>query len=91
MCVYALQSRGEAAVAAIKHEVPDAKLTVLECELGSLRSVKACAEAFKATGKPLHILMLNAGIMATPFALSEGEQQTQASWVCACRRCMSLP
>lgn len=40
---------------------PSAKLVPMELDLSSLASVKAFAEAFKATGKPLHTLILNAG------------------------------
>lgn len=54
----------------IRAQNPDAKLTLLPLDLASLTSVKAFAEEFKKLGKPLHILMLNAGIMATRFHLS---------------------
>jgi len=40
--------------------------TPLECELESLDSVRACAEAVRALGMPLDVLMLNAGIMSLP-------------------------
>lgn len=63
----------EQALAALRQRVPGARVTVLELELGSLRSVKGFADAVKKTGKPVNILMCNAGIMACPFALSEGE------------------
>ncbi len=38
----------------------------LACELESLDSIHACAEAVAATGKPLDILIANAGVMALP-------------------------
>lgn len=43
-----------------------ARCTPLECELESLDSVRACADAVRALGVPLDVLMLNAGIMSLP-------------------------
>jgi NAD(P)-dependent dehydrogenase (short-subunit alcohol dehydrogenase family) len=37
-------------------------------DLGSLSSVRDFADRYRATGRPLHILINNAGIMATPFS-----------------------
>jgi WW domain-containing oxidoreductase len=48
----------------IRASLPAASLEVMELDLGSLASAKAFAEAFKATGQPLHLLICNAGIMA---------------------------
>ncbi|KEO88514.1 short-chain dehydrogenase [Erythrobacter longus] len=56
----------EEAVAAIKAEVPDAKLDTLTCDLASLESIKAAgAEANKRFEK-IDILINNAGVMACP-------------------------
>lgn len=41
---------------------------VVELDLASLASVRACADALVASGEPLHVLMNNAGIMAVPKA-----------------------
>ena len=38
------------------------RLHALELELGELDSVRACADAFLATGEPLHVLVNNAGL-----------------------------
>ncbi|MFZ9674821.1 MAG: SDR family NAD(P)-dependent oxidoreductase [Ilumatobacteraceae bacterium] len=46
---------------------PNAELEELEIDLGSLESVRAAATRFLADPRPLHGLILNAGIMATPF------------------------
>lgn len=43
-----------------------AKLTLLECDLDDLESVRKCLVTFKALSLPLHILINNAGIMALP-------------------------
>eukprot|EP01103_Thecamoeba_quadrilineata_P004938 TRINITY_DN14803_c0_g1_i1.p1 TRINITY_DN14803_c0_g1~~TRINITY_DN14803_c0_g1_i1.p1 ORF type:complete len:322 (-),score=56.73 TRINITY_DN14803_c0_g1_i1:85-1050(-) len=58
--------RGQEAVDSIKSETPDAKLTLLQLDLGSLKSVKAFAEKFNKLDIPLHVLLNNAGIMAIP-------------------------
>jgi hypothetical protein len=54
-------AKGEAAAGKIRAAVPDAKVSVLSLDLSSLESVEAAAREFGATGKPLHVLMLNAG------------------------------
>lgn len=54
--------RGLAAAEHIKQQLPAAKLTVMECDLSCLASVKRFADAFKKTGKQCHVLMANAGI-----------------------------
>ncbi|KAI8854205.1 hypothetical protein BC829DRAFT_426844 [Chytridium lagenaria] len=47
------------------------KLTIMECELSSLASVRKFAAEFKNTKLPIHILMNNAGVMAIKdFTLS---------------------
>lgn len=55
----------------IKARQADAKLVLMELDLADLTSVRKFAADFKATGKPLHVLMCNAGIMACPFTLSK--------------------
>jgi len=42
------------------------KTTPLVCELTSMDSVAACADAVKALNKPVDILICNAGVMALP-------------------------
>lgn len=38
----------------------------MEVDLNDLRSVEKFAKAYKATGWPLHVLILNAGLYAPP-------------------------
>ena len=54
--------KGRGAAARIASAVPGAKVRVLDAplELADLRSVAAYAEAFKAAGLPLHLLINNA-------------------------------
>jgi NAD(P)-dependent dehydrogenase (short-subunit alcohol dehydrogenase family) len=48
----------------LKAQLPStAKLTFMQLDLSSLKSVKAFAEGFLKLGKPVHILVLNAGVM----------------------------
>lgn len=56
----------DAAAEAITAQVPHAALESLVVDLSDLSSVRAAAEAAGALG-PLHLLVNNAGIMATPF------------------------
>ena len=56
----------DAAAEAITAEVPQAALDTLVVDLSDLSSVRAAGEAAGALG-PLHLLVNNAGIMATPF------------------------
>ncbi|KAJ4785100.1 NAD(P)-binding Rossmann-fold superfamily protein [Rhynchospora pubera] len=55
----------------ILKEIPDAQIDVLELDLASLASVRKFASEFKAMKLPLNILINNAGVMATPFLLSQ--------------------
>jgi NAD(P)-dependent dehydrogenase (short-subunit alcohol dehydrogenase family) len=68
---------GEAAVSKIKQEMPNADVSTMELDLGSLKSVKAFAEAYLQTGKPLHVLINNAGVMACPKLLTADGMETQ--------------
>ena len=51
--------------AAATAQVPGSVMP-LACELEDLVSIRACAEAVAATGRPLDILIANAGVMALP-------------------------
>ncbi|XP_074581553.1 short-chain dehydrogenase TIC 32 B, chloroplastic-like [Curcuma longa] len=55
----------------IVDEIPSAKIDVIQLELGSLKSVRACAEKFLSMNLPLNLLINNAGIMFCPYTLSE--------------------
>lgn len=43
-----------------------ASMTPVACDLSDLESVVACAEDVRRTGRPIDVLMCNAGIMALP-------------------------
>src|SRR5262245_30893432 len=60
------RTKGEAAATQIQAQVPDAKLTIKQLDLASLASVNALGEELNAEGRPVDILINNAGIMQPP-------------------------
>lgn len=64
------KAKGETAVEKIKidiaSDVKEPKVTFLQLDLSSLKSVKSFSESFLAMKLPLHILVNNAGIMKSP-------------------------
>lgn len=60
------QAKGEAAIKEIRAVVPDAKLTIKSLDLSSLGSVAALGEHLNALGRPIDILINNAGVMTPP-------------------------
>lgn len=57
------RAKAEAALADVSGDV-----TIADMDLADIASVRAFAESYVASGKPLHILINNAGIMACPEA-----------------------
>lgn len=45
-------------------------LELIELDLSSMQSVRACAEKLLANGQRFDVIIANAGIMATPFGLT---------------------
>lgn len=58
--------KAEAAIEDIKHAVPEANIVPLQLDLASFDSIKSAARTFLSQSDRLDLLMLNAGIMATP-------------------------
>jgi NAD(P)-dependent dehydrogenase (short-subunit alcohol dehydrogenase family) len=56
--------KGEAALGRIRHEVPDARVSPRTLDLASLASVAALADHLNTEGRPINILINNAGVMA---------------------------
>lgn len=46
----------------------DGSLELIELDLASLKSVRACSDALLAKGVPFDVVIANAGVMATPFS-----------------------
>ncbi|MCV7348701.1 SDR family oxidoreductase [Mycobacterium parmense] len=60
------RAKGEAAIAGIHREFPAAKLSLRILDLSSLKSVAAFADELAAEGRPIDILINNAGVMTPP-------------------------
>ncbi|MCV7332807.1 SDR family oxidoreductase [Mycobacterium cookii] len=60
------RAKGEAAINKIRADVPDAKLTIRQLDLASLKSVVALGEELMAEGRPVDVLINNAGVMTPP-------------------------
>jgi NAD(P)-dependent dehydrogenase (short-subunit alcohol dehydrogenase family) len=52
-------------------------LELVELDLASLASVRACADALVSAGKPFDLVIANAGVMATPFGKTADGFETQ--------------
>ncbi|MEZ0222652.1 MAG: SDR family NAD(P)-dependent oxidoreductase, partial [Tardiphaga sp.] len=52
-------------------------LELIALDLGSLASVRACADALVAAGRPFDLVIANAGVMAPPFGLTADGFETQ--------------
>ncbi len=60
------QSKGEAAAQRIREKIPGATLSVRSLDLSSLTSVAVLADQLLQDGRPIHILINNAGVMTPP-------------------------
>lgn len=61
-------AKAEAALEEIRAEVPGATVQAQLVDLADLGSVRRFAEAYRASGEPLDVLVNNAGVMAPPFS-----------------------
>ncbi|WP_269716965.1 SDR family NAD(P)-dependent oxidoreductase [Caulobacter sp. NIBR2454] len=52
-------------------------LELIQLDLADLTSVRACADALLAAGKPFDVIIANAGVMATPFGHTADGFETQ--------------
>jgi NAD(P)-dependent dehydrogenase (short-subunit alcohol dehydrogenase family) len=52
-------------------------LELVELDLADLASVRRCADALVAAGKPFDLVIANAGVMATPFGHTKDGFETQ--------------
>ncbi|MCC4247558.1 SDR family oxidoreductase [Microbacterium testaceum] len=69
------RAKGDRAVQTIRERVPGARLELGDLDLSSLASIAAFGAALRADGRPLHLLINNAGVMTPP------ERQTTADGV----------
>ncbi len=63
-------TKAETATAQVRKEaaVNGGAFELVELDLGSLKSVRACADALLAKGETFDVVIANAGVMATPFS-----------------------
>ena len=73
--VMAIRSRpkSETAITEIRETVPGAKLTIRQLDLSSLKSVAALGDELAAEGRPIDILINNAGVMTPPQRQETGD------------------
>lgn len=71
------ETKNAAAADSIRQEHSDADLESLTIDLGSLASVRRAAATFMADSRPLHGLIANAGVMATPYGTTVDGFETQ--------------
>ncbi|GAB3761484.1 SDR family oxidoreductase [Microlunatus parietis] len=60
------ERKGETAIAGIRERVPGANVSLRSLDLSSLASVAALGETLRGEGRPIHILINNAGVMTPP-------------------------
>jgi NAD(P)-dependent dehydrogenase (short-subunit alcohol dehydrogenase family) len=58
--------KGEGAIARIRQTVGSARVSLCDLDLSSLASVAAFGDALRAEGRPIHVLINNAGVMTPP-------------------------
>jgi NAD(P)-dependent dehydrogenase (short-subunit alcohol dehydrogenase family) len=58
--------KGKVAISEIRRRTPAANLSLRELDLSSLASVAALGETLRGEGRPIHILINNAGVMTPP-------------------------
>ncbi|CAF5148385.1 unnamed protein product, partial [Rotaria magnacalcarata] len=76
-------AKGEAACAKIIKEQENANVSCRELDLCSLRNVKQFAEQYRQESLPLHLLILNAGVLNTRFKLTQNgyEEMFQVNYM----------
>ncbi|KAK1441473.1 hypothetical protein QVD17_07387 [Tagetes erecta] len=70
-------SAGTMVKEAILKQNPTAKIDAMELDVSSIASVNKFVADYKSSGLPLNVLINNAGILATPYMLSEDNIELQ--------------
>src|SRR6516162_487203 len=68
---YRDQARADETVAEIRNQTGNQNVHLLHADLGSQKQIRAAAAEFLATGKPLHVLVNNAGLGNTKRLLTK--------------------
>ena len=69
-------AKAETATAEIRRAFAD-RFSLVELDLASLASVRACADGLLADDRPFDLVIANAGVMATPFGRTADGFETQ--------------
>ncbi|WP_275006188.1 SDR family oxidoreductase [Promicromonospora iranensis] len=64
------RTKGEAAITRINRAAPGAKVSLCDLDLASLESVAALGDTLRKEGRPIHLLINNAGVMRPPQRLT---------------------
>src|SRR5262250_572107 len=71
-------AKAENATAQVRKDaIAGGSFELVELDLASLKSVRACADELLAQGDPLDVIIANAGVMATPFGHTVDGFETQ--------------
>jgi NAD(P)-dependent dehydrogenase (short-subunit alcohol dehydrogenase family) len=71
-------AKAQRATVDVRAQVADrGSLALVKLDLASLKSVRACADALVADGRPFDVVIANAGVMRTPFGHTEDGFETQ--------------
>lgn len=71
-------AKAERATAIVRAETANGgSLDLIELDLASLASVRTCADALLADGRPFDVIIANAGVMAAPFGRTADGFETQ--------------
>ena len=72
-------TKAEAATAQVRKDAAanGGSFELVELDLGSLKSVRACADALLARREPFDAVIANAGVMATPFSYTTDRFEMQ--------------
>ncbi|WP_150129995.1 oxidoreductase [Sinorhizobium sp. RAC02] len=71
------EGRGQLALARIRAELPDAAVELRRLDLADLDDVSGFADTVLADGRPLDLLINNAGVMMPPHGLTRQGHETQ--------------
>src|SRR5689334_15273028 len=72
-------AKAEAATAQVRKDAAEGggSFELVELDLASLKSVRACADLLLEKGEPFDVVIANAGVMATPFGHTADGFETQ--------------
>lgn len=71
------EEKANSAIAEIKKDTPNAKVSFIQMDLASLASVRDAARTFLASHSRLDVLITNAGVMNVPAALTKDGYELQ--------------